>query len=460
MNSRTINTSKVVPVVAGRLRILLALVAGFWLSTSRSQQFDVKTHELTNGMKILMLEDHTIPNIALYFFHRVGSRNERPGITGLSHFFEHMMFNGAKKYGPKMFDRTMEDQGGANNAYTTEDLTVYQDWFPSPALPLIFDLEADRTSSLSFDPKMVESERGVVANERRMSVENNNDNLLSEQLVAAAFTAHPYHWPVVGWMVDIENWKTQDLVQYYKTYYAPNNCEMVIVGDFKTAQVIDMAKQYLEPIPAQPAPSPVTTTEPEQPGERRVEVNKFAQLPSLQVAYHTPAAADPDFIPLNVLEYILLRGESSRLYQRLVDKEQVANSVDGGQSPHLDPFLFQINVQPRSGVDVGRVEKILYEELDKMQSGLVDERELQKAKNTAVADFYRSMKTINGKANILGTYDVVFGDYHKLFNAVDAINKVSREDVQRVAKKYFGSRNRTIGVLVPDAPAEKTQKKE
>src|SRR5215831_11281880 len=140
----------------------------------QAQQFDVKTHQLTNGMKILLLEDHSIPNIALYFFHRVGSRNERPGITGLSHFFEHMMFNGARKYGPKMFDRTMEDQGGANNAYTSEDLTVYQDWFPSPALPLIFDLEADRTRDLSFDPKMVESERGVVANERRLSVENNN----------------------------------------------------------------------------------------------------------------------------------------------------------------------------------------------------------------------------------------------------------------------------------------------
>src|SRR5262245_26017510 len=169
-----------------------------------AQQFDVKTHQLSNGMELLLLEDHTIPNIALYFFHRVGSRNERPAITGLSHFFEHMMFNGAKKYGPKMFDCVMEDHGGANNAYTSEDLTVYQDWFPSSALPLIFDLEADRTRDLSFEPKMVESERGVVANERRVSVDNNNESILKEQVLAAAFTAHPYQWPVVGWMVDIE----------------------------------------------------------------------------------------------------------------------------------------------------------------------------------------------------------------------------------------------------------------
>ncbi len=441
--------------VATKSIVLLAVAWALWSSprTAQAQQFDVKTHTLTNGMKMLMLEDHTIPNIALYFFHRVGSRNERPGLTGLSHFFEHMMFNGAKKYGPKMFDRTMEDKGGANNAYTSEDLTVYQDWFPSPALALIFDLEGDRTSSLSFDPKMVDSERGVVANERRLSVENNNENLLSEQLIAAAFTAHPYHWPVVGWMVDIENWRKEDLIQYYRTYYAPNNCELVIVGDFKTDNVLELARQYLEPIPAQPAPLPVTTTEPEQPGERRVVVNKFAQLPLLQVAYHTPAAVDPDFIPLNVLEYILLRGQSSRLYQRLVDKDQVANSVDGGQTPHLDPFLFQINIQPRSGVEVERVEKTLYDELNKIQTSLVDERDLQKAKNTAVADFYRSMKTINGKANVLGTYDVIFGDYHKLFKAVDVISLVSREDVQRVAKKYFGARNRTVGVLVPERAA-------
>ena len=443
-------------------RTVILLVAAAALAIlqrpARAQQFEVKTHQLTNGMKMLMVEDHSIPNVALYLFHRVGSRNERTGITGLSHFFEHMMFNGAKKYGPGMFDRVMEDNGGANNAYTTEDLTVYEDWFPSPALPLIFDLEADRTASLSFDPKMVESERGVVANERRLSVENNNESLLSEQLLAAAFTAHPYHWPVVGWMVDIRNWKRQDLIDYYKTYYAPNNCELVIAGDIHPEQVIELARRLLEPIPAQAPPLPVTTQEPPQPGQRRVFVNKFAQLPLLQAAYHTPAAAAADFVPLSVLEYILLRGQSSRLYQRMVDKEQVAISVEGGQSPHLDPFLFQINVQPREGVRMDRVEQVLYEELDKAQSDLVAERELQKAKNTAVADFYRSMKTISGKANALGAYDILFGDYHRLFQAVELINHVTRQDVQRVAKTYFGARNRTVAILVPEAaPADEKE---
>ena len=432
----------------------MALVAAGCALAAQAQQFDVQTHQLTNGMKILLLEDHTIPSVALYFFHRVGSRNEHTGITGLSHFFEHMMFNGAKKYGPKMFDRAMEDNGGRNNAYTSEDLTVYQDWFPPGALRLIFDLEADRTRDLSFDPKMVESERGVVANERRWSVENNDRNLLGEQLMASAFTAHPYHWPVVGWMVDIENWKRDDLVDYYRIYYAPNNCEMVVVGDIQKDAVMQLAREYLEPIPAQAPPRPVTTTEPEQPGERRVCLNKFAQLPSLQVAYHSPAAIDPDYLPLNVVEYILLKGESSRLYRRLVDQEQVANSIDGGQAAHLDPFVFLFDIQPRDGVPVERVERVLNDEIVKLQSAPVTEHELQKAKNTAVADFYRAMKTIDGKANAIGTYDVVFGDYHKLFQTVERINQVTIADVQRVAKKYFGPHNRTVAVLVPEKGAE------
>src|SRR5512140_2181960 len=186
-----------------------------------AQKAEVKTTTLANGMKILVQEDHSIPNVALYTFYRIGSRNERVGTTGISHFFEHMMFNGAKKYGFGQFDKTMEAQGGSNNAYTSQDVTAYQDWFPASMLPLIFDLEADRIRDLSFDPKIVESERGVVASERRSSVDNNNFGILREQLWAAAFTAHPYHWPVVGWMTDIENWKMEDLKRHFAMGYSP-----------------------------------------------------------------------------------------------------------------------------------------------------------------------------------------------------------------------------------------------
>src|SRR5215510_3989444 len=195
------------------------LAAAFALAAAvfaQAQSSGVQTHQLKNGMRILVQEDHSIPNVALYIFYRIGSRNERPGTTGLSHFFEHMMFNGAKKYGPKQFDVVMEANGGSNNAYTSRDLTVYQDWFPRSALDLIFDLEADRIRDLSFDPKVVESERGVVASERRTSVDASNFGVLYEQLFAAAYTAHPYQWPVVGWMVDIENWKMDDLKRHFE----------------------------------------------------------------------------------------------------------------------------------------------------------------------------------------------------------------------------------------------------
>src|SRR6185312_9191948 len=212
-----------------RLALLLALL---WPGITVAQISDnVQISTLKNGMKILVQEDHTIPTVALYFFFRVGSRNERPGITGLSHFFEHMMFNGSRKYGPGEFDREMEKNGGSNNAYTTKDTTVYTDWFPPSALDLMMDMEADRMANLTLDPKAVESERGVVYSERRLRVDNDNQGALFEQVNAAAFTAHPYHWPVIGWPSDIESWTQKDLADYYKEGYAPNNCLMVAVGD-------------------------------------------------------------------------------------------------------------------------------------------------------------------------------------------------------------------------------------
>ena len=207
------------------------LLVLFQKGMSQSKATDIQTFTLSNGMKILVLEDNSIPNANMYLFWKVGSRNEYPGITGLSHFFEHMMFNGSKKYGPKMFDRTMEAAGGSNNAYTTENLTVYTDWFPISALETIFDLEADRIGHLDLDPKMVESERGVVLSERSTGLENSNFRNISEQVKGAAFLAHPYRWSVIGYESDIKNWSIEDLQTYFDTYYAPNNAVVVISGD-------------------------------------------------------------------------------------------------------------------------------------------------------------------------------------------------------------------------------------
>jgi zinc protease len=419
-------------------------------AAARAQSFDVKTHTLKNGMKILVQEDSSIPNVALYIFYRIGSRNERPGTTGISHFFEHMMFNGARKYGPGDFDRVMESAGGSNNAYTTNDVTVYQDWFPRSTMELIYDLEADRIRDLSFDPEKIQSERGVVASERRTSVDANNFGLLSELVSATAFTAHPYQWPVVGWMSDIESWTIDDLKRHFQMGYSPSNATMVVVGDVKADEIIKLAQKYIETIPSHDPPPKVTTREPEQIGERRLVAKKFAQLPLLIVAYHVPETASPDYYALQVMDAILFSGQSSRMYQRLVDKEQLALAVQSDYNFSFDPTLFNVIAQPKEGVAPEAVEKAIYEELDKLKTSLVSDQEIEKAKNILLADFYRQMKTISGKANVLGSYEVFFGDYHKLFTAAENYSKVTKDDLKRVVSKYFTDKNRTVGTLVPE----------
>lgn len=435
--------------------ITLLIVAG--PTQLSAQSFEVKTASLNNGMKILVQEDHSIPNVALYIFYRIGSRNERPGTTGLSHFFEHMMFNGAKKYGPGEFDRVMEASGGSNNAYTSRDVTVYQDWFPRSSLELIFDLEADRIRDLSLDPKMVESERGVVSSERRTSVDANNFGILNEQLWATAFIAHTYQWPVVGWMADIEKWSIDDLKRHFEMGYSPSNATMVVVGDVRADEIFGLARKHIEPIPSHAPPPKVTTKEPEQMGERRAIVKKFAQLPLLMIGYHFPESSNADYYPMRVLQTILFSGQSSRMYQRIVDKEQLALSVQANLGFSFDPTLFTVISQPKAGVAPESVEKVVYEELEKAKRDGVSEQEMEKAKNILVAGFYRQMKTISGKADTLGTYEVFFGDYKKLFAAADDFSKVTKEDVKRVAQKYFSEKNRTVATLIPEQQSTETR---
>jgi len=423
----------------------------FALASARAQEFPVAARTLKNGMRVLVQSDHSIPNVALYIFYRIGSRNERPGTTGLSHFFEHMMFNGAKKYGPGELDKVMESNGGSNNAYTTKDTTVYQDWFPRSALPLIFDIESDRIRDLNFDPQKIQSERGVVASERRLRTENNNRGLLSEQLWATAYVAHTYHWPVVGWMSDIENWTMEDLKHHYEMGYSPSNATMVVVGDVTPEEIFQLCEKYIELIPSHAPPPPVTTVEPEQLGERRLVVHKPAELPLLLIGYHIPQTNNPDFYALNILRTVLYEGESSRMYQRLVDKDQLALFVDFLSPSAFDPSLEQIMAQPKQGVDPVACEKAVYEELERVKNSAITEQELEKAKNIRLVEFYNQMRTISGRANTIGTYEVFFGDYNKLFDAAKNYAAVTKDDVQRVAKAYFAPNNRTVATLIPES---------
>jgi zinc protease len=432
------------------LRFLPLLAVACFTAMAADPPAGVSSQTLANGMKVLIQEDHAIPEVSMYFFYKIGSRNEHPGTTGVSHFFEHMMFNGAKKYGPGQFDFHMEANGGNNNAYTSQDVTVYTDWFPPAALELMMDMEADRIRDLAFDPKIVESERGVVYSERRSSVDNSNFGLLYEQLNAAAYIAHPYHWPVVGWPSDIEGWSMADLQQHFRMGYSPNNCVMVVVGDVNTADTVALIRKYIEPIPSHDPPPPVRTKEPEQLGERRVVIQKAAQLPIQLVAYHVPETKHADMPALQVLDAILTSGQSSRLYRRMVDGDQIALSVGCNVTGGFDPGLMVFSMQPRSGIDPARTEKVLYEELDRIRGAEIPAAELRKAKNQMLAAHYRSFKTGAGRANMLGTYEVVYGSYTRLYTAADEIEAVTAADIRRVAEKYLTEKNRTVATLVPE----------
>ena len=409
---------------------------------------------LSNGLKIVVWPDHDIPNVAMYTWYRAGSRNERPGITGLSHYFEHMMFNGTKTRPPGDFDRVMEAHGGSNNAYTSSDVTVYQNWFPVNATELIFDLESDRMRNLDFDPQVVESERGVVYSERRSRIDNDNFGTLVEQVQATAFVAHPYQIPTIGWPSDIEGWKVEDLKAYYEQYYAPNNAVMLIAGSVDPDEIFRLADKYLARLEAQAAPPPVTTREPPQLGERRLRIVREAQTPLIAMAWHASAAPDRQSRVMEVLLSILGSGDSSRLHQRLVEKEQAAVQVGTSLDQGFDPGLAWIYAIVPPGFDVAKTERLIDEEIARIAKDGPTAAELAKSRNQALAGFWRGLETISGKAQALGDYEVFHGDYRKLFDAPSQYESITADDVRQAAATVLRAGNRTVGVLEPAPTAE------
>ena len=414
----------------------------------------VKVRSLSNGLKVLLVEDHNIPSVALYTFFRVGSRNERPGLTGVSHFIEHMMFNGTPAIGPGEFDRRMEFRGGSNNAYTGDDFTAYTDWFPPAALETMIAMEADRIQGLAFVPEVFESERGVIASERRLGVDNDNDSLLSETVRATAIMAHPYHWDVIGWMSDILSWRRDEVMAYYRTYYAPNNAILVVAGDIDPDRTMALVEKYYGPVSSSPAPPPVTTVEPPQLGPKTVLMRKEAQAPSFVAVWHGPSVKDPDFLPLAILAKPLLEGESSRLYRRLVREEELALDIGGGIGETIDPQLFTIFVKPRPGADLDRIEKVLEEELAKVRTEGITGPEYDKALNIIRTRFYQGLQTVAGRANELGSAEVLYGDFARLFSIMDDYAAVKIERVREAAAKYLVETNRTVGRLIPEGGAK------
>ena len=431
---------------------LLALAS----APSAAADFDLPVTEktLANGMKVLVLEDHAIPNCALYVWWRVGSRDERLGATGIAHFFEHMMFRGGAKYG-KTFDVAMEGAGGSNNAFTERDVTVYQDWFPKEALPLILDVEKDRMSGMVFDKEAVAAERQVVASEWRSDYEDPTE-LADEQLWATAYKEHPYRWSVLGWWNDVENWKQSDLEEFYARNYAPNNATVVLVGDVKAEDAIKTIEASLGSVPRRPDREPSHSKEGEQQGERRAVLEStIAPAPQVRAAWHICKTDDPDFPALEVLEALLMHGESSVFQQLLVEKEQVCQEVSGGWQGHqFDPSLFTVDMILVEGGDPTRAEALVYGALEKMAKEGPDERAMRKAKNGLKADFVRRMRTINDKAMLVGETETFFGGWKNLGARAAKIEAVTAADVKAMLAKYFTQKNRTVVTLVPVGGAE------
>lgn len=409
----------------------------------------VTEYTLDNGLKMLFLEEHKAPVAVFQIWYKVGSRNERPGNTGMSHLLEHMMFKGTEKHGPKTFSQTVQRNGGNDNAFTSNDYTAYFETFSSDRIWLSLDLESDRMRELLLDPKEFSSEREVVKEERRLNHEDDPESAMFEKMMEVAFLNHPYRIPTIGWMNDLTNMKLEDLKAHYDAYYLPNNATIVVVGDFESEKMLSEIKKYFGNIPKGPGPPKMAVVEPEQKGERRLYFKKEAELPVIIAGYHVPNLTDQDSYPLSVLELILSGGKSSRLYKSLVYEKQIALYAGGDYSlVSTDPNMFYLFAASMPEKPVEDVEKALYAEMDRFKNEPVSETELTKAGNQIEASFILGQDSNFNRAMLLGQYETV-ASWKLLDKYIDGIRKVTAEDVMRVAKKYFSEDNRTVGVLVP-----------
>jgi len=411
--------------------------------------YPVERYTLDNGLTVILHEDHTVPAVCFWQWYKVGSRNERQGITGLSHFFEHMMFNGSKNVPPKEYDKRLESRGAYSNAFTSRDMTAYYEEGGKESLETMLQLDSDRMRELSLLPDMLKSEIEVVREERRFRVDNSVPGLLDEALYSSAFEASPYHWPVVGWMKDLERITRDEMVNYFRTYYAPNNCILLLVGDFEPKDAKLKIAQYFGSIPQQTPPAAPVNSEPDQNGEKLAYVRYPSETVSIDVGYKAPSVKSDDIWTLDILSDILSGGESSRLHQALVYDQQIALSAGASYRAGLEPGLFEFYVEMKPGHTAEEAQKALYAEIQRLATDGPTERELQKARNQAEASFVEALKTNNGAGQALGYFEHVHGDYKQFFTAIDHYRTVTAADCKRVAQQVFDANRRTAAILVP-----------
>jgi zinc protease len=404
---------------------------------------------LDNGLRVLLLEDHRSPIVSFQVWYRVGSRNEQRGATGIAHFLEHMMFKGTPTYGRGQFARLVEQNGGQDNAFTSQDVTSYYVNIAADRLDLVVELEADRMQNLLLDPKEIESERQVVIEERRTRTEDDPGGFLGEEVGSLAFKAHPYGYPIIGWMEDLTRITPAEIRAFHNAYYVPNNAIVVAVGDFKAADALDRITRRFGRIPRGAEPPPVLAVEPPPNGERRVVVRKQAELPIVYLAWHAPNQKSEDAAALEVLSTVLSGGRASRLYTDLVYRRQLALDVGGDYSWFsIDPNLFWFWATPMPGQTPETLEKELLAQLERLRTEAVTDEELTRAKNQIEAAFVFQEDSIHRRASLLARFELI-GGYQQKDSYLQKIRAVTAADLQRVARAWFPEERRNVGILLP-----------
>ena len=413
---------------------------------------------LPNGLTIITKEVHDKPVVATVIWYRVGSKNEELGQTGKSHFLEHMLFKGTDRYKKGDIDLITLKNGGANNAFTWLDYTAYYFTFASDRWQVALDIEANRMRNTTFAPQEFDPEKKVVEEELHIGLDGPWEALENE-VWATAFRQHPYHWPTVGWIGDLERTTADEMKAYYDKWYHPRNATMVIVGDFNTNQIIAKVKDLFGGIPSGPDVVPMHIEEPPQKGEKRVVVKKATPVERLLIGYHAPSVATPDTYALHVAESLLSNGRSSRLYRRLVDRDQSVTLAQASFEDHIDPGLFTVQAELKPGFKLQDVEGAIYQEIDRLKNDPIQVSELDKAKRQIEAELVLSNEEPLSMAVLLGQYQTIASSpsipedtrgFRYMDTLLDRIRAVTAEDVARVARKYFAQDNRTVGYLEND----------
>ncbi len=419
------------------------------LNITPDKDADIYEETLDNGLKVFAVKVPDAPLSVFQIWYDAGSIHEQVGKTGLSHLLEHMMFKGTPEHGPKTFSRIIKRAGGIDNAGTSKDFVYYYQKLAPDRLHLSIELEADRMQNLIMDPKETLSERDVVMEERRMRYDDDPQNLVFEEVVAAAFKSHPYRWPVIGWMEDLRTITRDDLWRYYRLRYVPNNAFIVIAGDIDADSIMKAIRKEFGGIPQGREIEKLNVREPVQLGEKRIFVKKEAELPYVLSVYKAPNVLNEDSYALEVLAGVLSGGKSARIYKSLIDEQRIALSAGAGYSGlQRYPYLFYLYGTPLPGKKINDVENSLYKEVEKIKDQPPAEREVQKAKNQIEADFIMGQDSVFYRAMILAQFEMI-GNWRLKDKYLEGIGKVTPADVQKVAKKYLVEDQRTVGILIP-----------